>query len=264
MFFHEKTESELVSLKNILSERKHQGKEENIDKWIRMIATNRLTGHSKGFFSVYTLPPNQAVSQKRQIKINEKRNQKPDYRNVKELILRKTKSLTRGMKTEEIEKLSRAGETARFLCSDVRETKSIDSDSIDLIVTSPPFLDVVQYSKDNWLRCWFNEINMEEVEKKITVLKKIGDWSEFIGQAFEEFYRIVKPGGYVAFEVGEIRKGTLKLDEYVVPLGVKNNFKPIGILINLQKFTKTANIWGVGNNSFGTNTNRIVLFEKPI
>ena len=31
-------------------------------RWVRMVAVNRLTGHSPGFFSVYTLPPNQAVS----------------------------------------------------------------------------------------------------------------------------------------------------------------------------------------------------------
>ncbi len=28
--------------------------------------------------------------------------------------------------------------------------------------------------------------------------------------------------------------------------------------------TCTANIWGVSNNSLGTNTNRIVLFRKPV
>jgi hypothetical protein len=34
-------------------------------------------------------------------------------------------------------------------------------------------------------------------------------------------------------------------------------------LINSQQFTKTANCWGVTNNSKGTNTNRIVLLQKP-
>jgi len=32
---------------------------------------------------------------------------------------------------------------------------------------------------------------------------------------------------------------------------------------NDQKFTKTANCWGVDNNFKGTNTNRIGLFRKP-
>ena len=36
-----------------------------VDDWIRMVCLNRLTGHSAGFFSVYTLPPNQAVSVRR-------------------------------------------------------------------------------------------------------------------------------------------------------------------------------------------------------
>ena len=262
MFYHEKTLQEILSLRDYLERRSEENVEDSIDKWIRMIATNRLTGHSKGFFSVYTLPPNQAVSQESQIKINQKRNQVPDYRDIRKLIVRKTKSLIRTVTPSEKRSLAEIGKSATFLTSDVGETKSIKDDSVELIVTSPPFLDIVQYSKDNWLRCWFNNINVDTIEKKITTLKKVEDWSEFIGEAFKEFYRIIKPGGSVAFEVGEVRKGKIKLDEYVLPLGVKAGFEALGIIINLQEFTKTSNIWGVGNNSFGTNTNRIVLFGK--
>ena len=56
-----------------------------------MVATNRLTGHSRNFFSVYTLPPNQAISPEKQIKINKIRNQIPEYRNINEIILIKIK-----------------------------------------------------------------------------------------------------------------------------------------------------------------------------
>jgi hypothetical protein len=66
----------------------------------------------------------------------------------------------------------------------------------------------------------------------------------------------------VAFEVGELRNGKVKLEEQVVPLGVKSGFQCEGIVINSQKFTKTSNIWGIKNNEHGTNTNRIVLFFK--
>ena len=48
-----------------------------------------------------------------------------------------------------------------------------------------------------------------------------------------------------------------------MPLGVAAGFDCEAILINTQKFTKTANIWGVGNNEAGTNSNRIVVFKKP-
>ena len=66
----------------------------------------------------------------------------------------------------------------------------------------------------------------------------------------------------MAFEVGEIRGGEIKLEEAAVPCGVEAGLQPVLVLINDQIFTKTANCWGVDNNSKGTNTNRIVVFQK--
>ena len=60
MFYHPATEAELVSLKRYLGNKKINGTEDAIDRWIRMVATSRLTGHSPGFFR--SIPaPNQAV-----------------------------------------------------------------------------------------------------------------------------------------------------------------------------------------------------------
>jgi hypothetical protein len=55
----------------------------------------------------------------------------------------------------------------------------------------------------------------------------------------------------------------VNLDEVIAPIGIAAGFECAAILINTQRFTKTANIWGVKNNSLGTNSNRIVLFSKP-
>ena len=262
MFYYSDTESEIVSLRNYILEKEKNNKLTNLDKWIRMVATNRLTGHSKGFFSVYTMPPNQAVSQKRQIKINEKRNQKPEYRNVKKLIIRKTISLIKDISILQRKTLKQIHNTAIFLNNDARETKTIPDNFVQLTVTSPPFLNIVQYAKDNWLRGWFNGINIQEIEKKITMSKTIEQWTDVMQKVFNELYRITKKKGHVAFEVGEVKNGEIKLDEYVVPLGINSGFTPIGIIINNQEFTKTANIWGVKNNNKGTNSNRIVLLKK--
>jgi hypothetical protein len=79
---------------------------------------------------------------------------------------------------------------------------------------------------------------------------------------FDELYRITKPGGWVAFEVGEVRRAAVKLEEIVAPLGIAAGFDCEAVLINSQQFTKTANIWGVSNNKLGTNSNRIAIFRK--
>ena len=103
---------------------------------------------------------------------------------------------------------------------------------------------------------------MQKVERQITMSKTVEEWSGKMQKVFNELYRITKPNGVVAFEVGEVRNGKIKLEEAVVPLGLDAGFSCEAILINEQVFTKTANIWGVSNNSSGTNSNRIVVFRK--
>jgi hypothetical protein len=66
----------------------------------------------------------------------------------------------------------------------------------------------------------------------------------------------------VAFEVGEVRGGTILLERHAAEAIRTLPFKLIGIMVNRQAFTKTANCWGVNNNRRGTNTNRIVLVER--
>ena len=256
MFFHKKTEHELISFKNQLIDTE-------VDNWIRMVSTNRLTGHSAGFFSGYTLPPNQAASQKSQIAINERLGVVPSYKDTKEIILKKSKSLLRDITSKLRYDLKVISSNSIFSSLDSRETTHIVDNSINLTVTSPPFLNIVKYATDNWLRCWFNDIDASEVESRISLCRTVETWSDIMSGVFGELYRITLPGGWVAFEVGEVNNGKIKLDEYVVPLGLKSGFICAGIMVNSQDFTKTSNIWGVNNMKIGTNTNRIVLFHKP-
>jgi hypothetical protein len=264
MFYHPRTESEIVGLKDYLADRKKAGEEDALDQWIRMVATNRLTGHSKGFFSVYSLPPNQAASPQSQLKINARLNQTPDYRDVVKIILKKSKSLISDLSPDDRLRLRNAGIGGQFLCEDARRTEEINDGAVQLVVTSPPFLDVVQYAQDNWLRFWFNGISSEDVGQRITMHRKLDDWSQVMGDVFKELHRVVRPAGWVAFEVGEVSGGRVKLEEAVVPLGVEAGFHFAGVMINEQTFTKTSNIWGVDNNRRGTNTNRIALFRRGV
>jgi DNA methylase len=262
MFYEDQTLQEILNLRSYLAQRESDNLSDSVDRWIRMVATNRLTGHSPGFFSVYSMPPNQAVSQESQVRINKKRNQLPTYRDTKALILKKSRQLQKGLTDIQVSDLRTAAKSAIFLCEDASQTAFLGDGTVQLTVTSPPFLDVVQYSDDNWLRGWFNSIDMESVARKITMSKTLEDWNVKMSLVIHELFRITKPGGYLAFEVGEIRNGTIKLEDAVIPIGIEAGFRCLGVILNTQEFTKTSNIWGVNNNSRGTNTNRIVLFSK--
>lgn len=260
VFYHPETLKEVSALRKYLLTRSERGESDYVDDWIRMVAVNRLTGHSPGFFSVYTLPPNQAVSVKAQKKINQTRGQTPPRRNVPEIIARKSRLLLSECGPVERQTLSRVAGRAQLLTRHSGQTPEIRSRSVSLVVTSPPFLDVVDYASDNWLRCWF--IGVEPASVRLTVPKKLEEWQQVMTEVFRELTRVLRPGGHVAFEVGEVRGGKVKLEEAVVPCGVEAGLSPLLVLINDQKFTKTANCWGVDNNSKGTNTNRIVVFRK--
>ena len=259
-FFHPKTLKEIHALRAYFIEREAAGELDTIDRWIRMVATNRLTGHSPGFFSVYTLPPNQAVSVKRQLKINEDREQVPPERDIRAIILKKTKALLKGIGTEELDKMRAAAEGGHLLCASADQVGAIEDKSVDLVVTSPPFLATVDYKGDNWLRCWFNNIDVDSVN--FWQFSKVGEWLAKMAETFTELHRIVKPGGYVAFEVGEVNKGKVLLEQELIPVVEKSGFTPILVLINEQDFTKTSNAWGVDNQKKGTNTNRVLLLER--
>lgn len=198
MFYDPRTEAEIVALRTHLNERKGAGLEDGVDRWIRMVATNRLTGHSPGFFSVYSFPPNQAVSAERQKRINERRRQTPEYRDTRAIILKKSQSLLSNVRAEDIENLRAVAERSVFLTCDARMTQAIPASSVRLTVTSPPFLDVVQYAADNWLRCWFNGIDVQQVARTITMSRTVEKWNEVMSGVLEELYRVTVSGGRVA------------------------------------------------------------------
>ncbi len=258
VFYHPDTLRRICSLRAYLIERESAGKLDGVDAWIRMVALTRLTGHSAGYFSVYTLPPNQATYPEAQRKINAKRNQQPEPRDVAAIILKKSKSLLGEVTASHRQALSSADPL--LLTGPCHQTPQLKDNSVSLVVTSPPFLDVVQYSMDNWLRCWFIGVDAKSVP--ITMLKKVSDWQAAMTAVFKELHRVLVPGGHIAFEVGEVNAGKVKLEEAALPCGLEAGLQPELILINAQEFTKTANCWGVDNNSKGTNTNRILLFRK--
>ncbi|MBC6437541.1 MAG: site-specific DNA-methyltransferase [Rhodobacteraceae bacterium] len=251
-FYHPVVLARIEGLRFWLLEKDRTGCLDQTDRWIRMVALNRLTGHSRGFFSVYTLPPNQAVTAARQRQINAQRGQTPPLRDVPGIIAKKSQNLLSQGPAHAPHSL--------FLTAPSHRTGAIADGAVALVVTSPPFLDVVNYAADNWLRCWFLGIDPAKVQ--IARHRTVDAWQAFIASTLAELARITRPGGHIAFEVGEIRKGTIQLEDHVIAGASGLPLITLGVMINRQEFTKTSNCWGISNNRSGTNSNRIVVFQR--
>ena len=254
-FYHPATLRKLEALRLWIAERAPFDADEvdPVADWIRMVAINRLSGHSSGFFSGRSMPPNQAVSVKAQLRINEKLGTLPPERDVAAVILKKSKSLLRDS--------CAPSQVRSGLHTGVAwDVPGIPDGVVNLTVTSPPFLDIVQYAADNWLRCWFAGIDPNAIA--IDMHRTEDAWTEMVRRVLVEQARILRPRGYVAFEVGEVRNGKVLLERLVWQAAEGLPFERLGVMVNDQAFTKTANCWGVTNGSKGTNSNRIALLQR--
>lgn len=254
-FYHPETLAKLEALKDLLLDLAPLSdlQPDPVIDWIRMISINRLSGHSPGFFSGRSMPPNQAVSIKAQLRINEKLGVSPPVRDIKTIISKKSKSLLRNG-------CVMSQTNSRLFVGSAWDTSEINDSSVKLVVTSPPFLDIVQYAADNWLRCWFAGIDPEQVN--ISMHKKTEEWTEMVHSVLAEMSRILCSGGHIAFEVGEVRNKSVLLEDLVLEAANGLPLEKLGVMVNQQDFTKTANCWGVDNGSKGTNTNRIVILRR--
>ncbi len=252
VFFERATLLELEAWTRYFSAQRTSGDFDKVDEWLEMVAANRLTGHSPGFFSVYTMPPNQAVSLASQRKINAKRAQAPAYRDTRRLIERKSRQLLR----DEIY----VYDLQHRIWTGAADEVNLPDESVELIVTSPPFLDVVDYKQDNWLRAWFCGHDLQPLELWQT--RDLAQWRAWMNGAFTAWHRVLKVGGALCFEVGEIAARKVSLEREAVQISANVGFAVECVVINRQNFTKTAHLWGVTNGARGTNSNRVVVLRK--
>ncbi len=258
-FYHPDTYRELINLKGFL-----RREPDRVSSFIELLAVSRLHGHSPGFFSVYSFPQISIPPESQQL-INRKRGQLPEYRSVAPRIIRKAAQALRDGFSSEFFQVSRSNQAE---VSDARNLTWIGDNSVDLIVTSPPFLDKVDYLADNWLEFWFMDIDPADFRDRLIMCRSLEEWRVFIRDVLSEMLRVLKPQGYAVVEVGEVETsaGVRYLDEIVAAEALElacpgKRFVVDEVLVNKQSFTKLANCFNVDNNRKGTNTNRLVVLR---
>lgn len=115
---------------------------------------------------------------------------------------------------------------------DARRLEKIDNDSIDLITTHPPYLNIIKYSEHPILGD----------------LSNIGSLSKFLAEfepAVKEFYRVLKPDHYCAILIGDTRRHRhyVPLAFNVMSLFLKNGFIMKEDIIKIQHNCQTTPKW---------------------
>lgn len=91
--------------------------------------------------------------------------------------------------------------------------RSLKRESVDLIVTSPPYLQVVNYGTANWIRLWL--LGLDEVGREHGAGRKslnaaldhrhtYSSYREFLLHTFQGVRRVLKPNGVAVFVIGDV------------------------------------------------------------
>lgn len=95
----------------------------------------------------------------------------------------------------------------------------INSNSIDYIFLDPPFGANIMYSELSFAReAWLKVItnNQKEAIENKAQNKTLGDYTELMGEAFHEAFRILKPGHWITVEFSNTQASVWNALQYVI------------------------------------------------
>ena len=82
--------------------------------------------------------------------------------------------------------------------------RKIDSGSVQLVVSSPPYLKVVKYGLYNWIRLWFLGVPAKEVDKSLDDGHDLPPYLAFMAELLQQMERLLAPGGVCVMVIGDV------------------------------------------------------------
>jgi DNA modification methylase len=119
-----------------------------------------------------------------------------------------------------------------LVVGDVRNISFLKDESIDLVITHPPYLNIIKYSNG---KIDGDLSNISGIKKFLTEFEK----------GVKELYRVLKPNSFCAILIGDTRKRRhyVPLSFYVMELFLRNNFILKEDIIKTQHNCKLTPYW---------------------
>ncbi len=209
-FFHADTFVEIANLRNSVAKA-----ESGIDRFLGLLAASRLHGHTKSYLSAYSSPAF-SLSPEKQEEVNRRRRVIPEYRALApRLIKRAAELLEDGIPGRFYDVLPER----RIYQGDARRLDWVETNSVDLYLSAPPLPGDGDFLGDQWLTKWF----LDESDEQPFSLSSGGlvDWRNDLLRCLSEGLRVLRPGGYLALQLGrwednsEDGEGLVSLDDLI-------------------------------------------------
>lgn len=119
---------------------------------------------------------------------------------------------------------------------------------VKLVLTSPPYLDVVNYARQNWIRTWFLREDPEAISLDLDDNLTLAAWDELAADMIGQLRHFLAEDGVGVFVIGDVAKSSRSVvslaREFLRLLFHDGSFEYIGCLSDrLQSEAKTTRIW---------------------
>lgn len=154
----------------------------------------------------------------------------------------------------------------------------VREDSVDLIVTSPPYMRVVNYGRFNWVRLWMMResvtsvdasLRIEATDRRLGLADKLAlpKYKEFMSSCVVRWERLLRPGGVCVVVIGDVdrRHGTRTrlAEEAWKKVRGGTGLKLIDIVTDeVHSARKVTKIWGEKRGE-ATKTDRVLVMRRP-
>ncbi|MCL5735050.1 MAG: site-specific DNA-methyltransferase [Actinobacteria bacterium] len=137
---------------------------------------------------------------------------------------------------------------------------------VRLLLSSPPYLNVIKYAKFNWVRLWMLRHDPKAVDAKLMASASLDKYLPFLCETLRAQAPAMRADGLACLVIGDVRReaGNLRLAEIVSDtLSAKTGWKTLGIVADeLPQDRKVSRIWGTRKGR-ATRTDRLLLLRPP-
>ncbi len=108
----------------------------------------------------------------------------------------------------------------------------IEDESVDLVLTSPPYFNMQTYAWDNWLRLWFLGYDYEDIARKLFHTESLERFKQFMREVLKEIFRVLRWDRAAIIVLGRVRVRGRIIDmaREVAPIAEEIGFEVAGII----------------------------------
>ena len=136
----------------------------------------------------------------------------------------------------------------------------LKSESIDAIITSPPYMNTLDYFRDNRLRLWFLGYNYQS-KKDLQNPKNIYEFRDLMSECLNIFQNILKPGKVCVLVLGDVNRSKYIRSGDII-IDILKNFKNLKIKKIIKDDIKKA--YGKVNIKNRIKGEWIIVIKKEI